>query len=176
MSGHNKWSKVKNKKAVSDAKKSKIFSKFARLITVEAKLAGGNLSSPGLKGAIEKAHAVNMPNDNINRAVKKATETGGGNMEAITYEAYGPSGVALIIEALTDNRNKAAQEVKFILSQHGTSLAASGSASWAFEKTGNSWVPKTFSPISEEDAPKLEALIEALEENDEVQEVFTNAE
>ncbi|MFA6536429.1 MAG: YebC/PmpR family DNA-binding transcriptional regulator [Candidatus Paceibacterota bacterium] len=176
MSGHNKWSKVKNKKAVSDAKKSKIFSKYSRLITLEAKKANGNTSSPGLKSIIEKARAANMPSDNIDRAVKKATEAGSQNMEVIVYEAYGPGGVALIIDALTDNRNKAAQEIKFILSEHGSALAAPGSASWAFEKTHEGWMPKTMAPISEEDGAKLEALIEALEENDEVQEIFTNAE
>lgn len=176
MSGHNKWSKVKNKKAVSDAKKSKIFSKLARVITIESKKVGGNLSSPGLKSAVDKARVANMPSDNIDRAVKKATETGSANMESITYEAYGPGGAALIIEALTDNRNKAAQEIKFILSENGSALAAPGSASWAFEKTHEGWLPKTMSPISDEDGAKLDALIEALEENDEVQEIFTNAE
>lgn len=176
MSGHNKWSQIKHQKAKTDAQKSKAFSKFARLIAVEAKKAGGNLSSPGLKTAIEKAKASNMPNDNIERAIKKATTDKGVAMENVTYEAYGPGGVALIIEALTDNRNKTAQEIKFTLSQHSSSLAGPGSAAWAFSKTGGEWQAQTTTTLSETDLTALEKLVEALEENDDVQEVFTNAE
>lgn len=176
MAGHNKWSKIKNRKAVTDARKSKIFTKMVRLLTVEAKKAKGNIESPGLRTAIEKAKSVNVPNENIERAIKKATDASSGEMESVTYEAYGPGGVAIIIEGLTDNRNKAAAEVKHILSKHGTALAGTGSASWAFEKTREGWVPKTTAPISEEDFAKLEMLVEELEDNDEVQEVFTNAE
>lgn len=175
MSGHNKWSKIKNIKAVADAKKSKIFSKIVRLITVEAKLANGNTNSPGLRAAIDKAREVNMPSDNIERAVKKASTEAGG-MEAITYESYGPGGCALIIDVLTDNRNKSAAEVKHILSKNGFALAAPGSASWAFEKSNGSWTPKSTVPITEKDATNLEKLIDELEENDDVQEVYTNAE
>jgi YebC/PmpR family DNA-binding regulatory protein len=176
MSGHNKWSQIKNKKAATDAKKSKIFSKMVRLITVESKKANGNVNSPGLKTAIDRAKAVNTPNDVIDRAVKKGTGTEAGTMEPITYEAYGPGGCALIIETLTDNRNKTAQEVKHILSLNGFELAGIGSATWAFEKTQEGWTPKTTIPISDEDGEKLEKLVNDLEDNDEVQEVFTNAE
>lgn len=184
MSGHNKWSQIKTQKAKTDAYKSKVFGKYAKLIGEEARKANGNLSAPGLKGAIEKARAENMPSDNIERAIKKATGAGAVAMESITYEAYGPSGVAIIIHALTGNRNKAAQEVKFILSEHGANLAAIGSASWAFRKkqtTDNSQQTTeleatTTVPLSEEDLVKLEALVDALESNEEVQEVYTNAE
>ena len=176
MSGHNKYSKIKHIKAKTDAQKSKMFTKFGRLITVEAKKAGGNLSSPGLKTAIEKARAVNMPNDTIDRAIKKATTDNSASMEAFTYESYGPGGCAIIIESLTDNRNKAAQEVKFILSKHGLGLAGIGSATWAFTKNHEGWIANTTIPLSEEDGKKLETLIEDLEENDDVQNVFTNAE
>jgi YebC/PmpR family DNA-binding regulatory protein len=175
MSGHNKWSKIKRQKEKTDAQKSKIYGKFVRLITVEAKKAGGNLSSPSLRAAIERARAENVPSDNIDRAVKKASESSAA-MESVTYEAYGPGGCAIVIEALTENRNKAAQEIKFILSNHGLSLAGMGSATWAFEKTHEGWVPKTTIPLSDEDGSKLSDLVEELEENDEVQEVFTNAE
>ena len=175
MSGHNKWSKIKHKKAASDAQKSKIFGKVGRLITVESKKSGG-IESPGLRAVIEKAKAVNMPKDAIERAVKKGAGADASQMESITYEAYGPGGVALIIEALTDNRNKAAAEIKHILSKQGLSLAGIGAATWAFEKEGSEWTPKTTVEISEEDGQKLEQIIEELEENDEVQEVFTNAE
>lgn len=172
MAGHNKWSKIKRQKAGTDAAKSKVFGKLARAITVAAKLGSG------LEQAVAKAREFNMPSDNIERAIKKASETSNEQLETIIYEAYGPGGSALIIEALTGNRNKAAQEVKFILSEHGTSLAGQRSAAWAFTKepSTNTWQPSMTVKLSEEDEKKLEALIDALEENDEVQEVFTNAE
>jgi YebC/PmpR family DNA-binding regulatory protein len=176
MSGHNKWSKIKRQKEKTDGQKSKIFGKMVKLITTEAKKAGGNLSSPGLKNAIEKAKAANVPNDNIERAVKKFSE-GGATMESITYEAYGPGGCAIIIEALTDNHNKAAQEIKHILANHGFSLAAIGSATWAFTRTPDmEWNAQTTIPLSEEDGEKLSELVDELEECDEVQDVYTNAE
>jgi transcriptional/translational regulatory protein YebC/TACO1 len=117
-----------------------------------------------------------MPADNIERAVKKGTGSGSLALEAITYEAYGPAGSALIIETLTTNRNKAAQEVKFILSKHGFALASPGSALWAFTKENNEWKPNTTIPLSEEDGKILGALIEELEDNDEIQDIYTNAE
>lgn len=170
MSGHNKWSKIKRQKAGTDAAKSKTFGKLARMITVAAK------QGKGLEQAIEKARAFGMPKENIERAVKKSSDAGGENLEHIIYEAYGPGGSALIIEALTSNRNKAAQEVKFILSEHGSSLAAQGSASWAFKRENGEWVPTTTVPLSPEDEAALTTLIDALEDNDEVQDVYTNAE
>lgn len=176
MSGHNKWSKIKRQKEKTDAQKSKVFGKFVRLITVEAKKAGGNIASPGLKSAIERAQAANVPKENIERAVKKFSE-GGAAMEAITYEAYGPGGCAMIIEALTDNRNKAAQEIKAILARHEFSLAGMGAASWAFTRNPDmTWTAQTTVPISDEDGEKLSELVDELEENDEVQDVYTNAE
>ncbi len=178
MSGHNKWSKIKNKKAVTDAQKSKIFGKLVRFITIESKKSGGDINSPSLRSAIEKARAANVPNDNIERAVSKGKSgSEGGNLEQITYEAYGPGGCALIIDALTDNRNKAAQEIKHILSKNGFELAAPGSASWAFTKSADSsWEPNLKVSVSESDGLILDKLIEELEENDEVREVYTNAE
>ena len=176
MSGHNKFSKIKHQKAKTDAQKSKVFTKMVKLISTEAKKAKGNLSSPGLANAIAKAKKENVPNDTIDRAVKKASADNSAAMDTIVYESYGPGGVAIIIEALTDNRNKAAQEVKFILSNHGAELAAPGSASWAFTKTHEGWMPSTTTPLEEADITKLQALIEELEENDEVQDVYTNAE
>ncbi len=178
MSGHNKWSKIKNKKAVTDAQKSKIFGKLVRFVAVESKKAKGDINAPGLRAAIEKAKGANVPSDNIERAIKKGAGEEDGEMEQITYEAYGPGGCALIIEALTENRNKAAQEIKHIFTKNGYELAVPGSATWAFEKQvgGSGWIPKNTMPISEEDGIKMQTLIEELEENDEVQEVFTNAE
>lgn len=175
MAGHNKWSKIKRQKAGTDAQKSKAFSKLVRYISVEAKKAGGNTSAPGLKTAIEKAREVNMPNDTIERAIKKATTDTSASMESITYEAYGPGGSALIIEALTDNRNKAAQEIKHILSRNGYELATPGSASWAFKREHAEWIAETTIPLSTEDEGVLEHIMNELEENDEVQNVYTNA-
>lgn len=176
MSGHNKFSKIKHQKAKTDAQKSKIFTKMVKLISAEAKKAGGNLRSPGLAAAIEKAKKENVPNDTIDRAVKKAGADNSASMENITYESYGPGGVAIIIETLTDNRNKAAQEVKHILSLFGSELAAPGSAAWAFTKTHEGYTPNTTTPIEDADIETLGKLVEALEENDEVQDVYTNAE
>ncbi len=176
MSGHNKFSKIKHLKAKNDAQKSKAFGKLVRLITVESKAAKGNVSSPSLAAAIEKARKENVPNDTIDRAVKKGSTDQSAAMESIVYEAYGPGGVAILIVALTTNRNKAAQEVKHILSLNELELAAQGSASWAFKKEGQEWVPTTTLPLEDADMEKLAKLIEDLEANDEVQEVYTNAE
>ena len=176
MSGHNKFSKIKRLKAKTDAQKSAVFTKFAKLLQMEAKKANGNITSPGLKAVIERAKAADMPNDNIDRAIKKASGAGAEQMEEVVYETYGPGGVAIIIEGLTSNKNRAAAEIKHILSLNEASLASSGSASWAFEKTAEGWMPKTMVPVSEEDTPKLEKLIEDLENNEDVQEIYTNAE
>lgn len=176
MSGHNKWTQIKRQKAKTDAQKSKLFSKYSKLITTAVKVAGGDANDPNVRMAVEKAREYNMPNENIERAIKKATSDNSAIMEKIIYETYGPGGTALIIEALTENRNKAAQEVKFILSNHNMSLAGIGSAAWAFTKTHDGWTPNTTVPLNESDSLLLEKVIEELENNDEVQEVFTNAE
>lgn len=176
MSGHNKYSKIKHLKAKTDAQKSKVFTKMVRLITMEVKKAKGNLTSPGVVTAIERARKENVPNDTIDRAIKKATTDNSAEMETIVYEAYGPGGVALMINVLTDNRNKAAQEIKHILSLNDTELAAVGSAAWAFTKTHEGWQANSTMPIEDADIEKLEKLVEELEANDDVQDVYTNAE
>ncbi|MDZ7726532.1 MAG: YebC/PmpR family DNA-binding transcriptional regulator [Candidatus Campbellbacteria bacterium] len=174
MSGHNKWSKIKHKKASSDAQKSKIFSKYAKMIDVEAKKAGGDVNSPGLKAVIDSAKKDNMPNENIDRAIKKATDPNTAAMEEVVYEAYGPGGVAIIITALTDNRNRTAAEIKHLLSKNGLSLAEPGAASWAFAKEEGEYMPNTTIDLSEEDEEKLEEIIDSLNESEEIEEVFTN--
>lgn len=175
MAGHNKWSKIKRQKEKTDGQKSKIFGKMVKLIQVEAKKANGNISSPGLKAAIEKAKAMNVPNDNIERAIKKSAEA--GEAELMVYEAYGPGGCAMIIECLTDNPNRANQTVKTILSRNGYAMAGVGSASWAFtHNPGEDWIPTSTIPLSEEDGEKLGTLIDELEEADEINEIYTNAE
>jgi YebC/PmpR family DNA-binding regulatory protein len=178
MSGHNKWAQIKHKKAITDGKKSKIFSKIVRYIATEAKLSGGK-ESPGLRSAIEKAKKVNMPAENIERAIKKASEPS-AQMENITYEAYGPGGVGIIIETLTDSRNRTAPEMKHILSKNGFALGGIGSVAWSFVKErtpeGMIWKPTTNISLSDEDLELLEKIVDELEENDDVQDVFTNAE
>ncbi|MDO8620079.1 MAG: YebC/PmpR family DNA-binding transcriptional regulator [bacterium] len=175
MSGHNKWSQIKEKKGKSDAKRSQIFSKYAKLISNEARAAKGNKDAPMLRSAIERARKENMPNENIERAIKKATE-GGGALEAIMYEGYGPGGVALLIEVLTDSKNRSAGEIKHLLAENGGNLASPGAAVWSFEKTPEGWKATTTTPLEDADIEKLEKLVEALEGNEDVQEVITNAE
>lgn len=175
MAGHNKWSKIKRQKEKTDGQKSKVFGKLVKLIQVEAKKAGGNVSSPGLKAAIEKAKSFNVPNDNIERAIKKSSEA--GESEVVIYEAYGPGGCAMIIEALTDNKNRANQTVKTTLAKNDLSMAAMGAASWAFtHNIGEDWIPTSTVPLSEEDGERLGKIIDELEESDDIQEVYTNAE
>lgn len=175
MAGHSKWAKVKHQKAITDTRKSKVFSKLVRFIAVEAKKAKGDRSSPGLRAAIEKARAANMPSDNIERAIEKAAGDS-VSVETLIYEAYGPGGAALIIEGYTDNRNRTAQEVKHILSKHGGSLAGPGAAMWAFEKNAEGKLePTTPIELSDEDLEKLAQLVDELEEHDDISDVYTNA-
>ena len=176
MSGHNKWSQIKNKKAATDAKKSKIFSKYARLITLESKKCNGDVNSATLRSVIEKAKKENMPSDHIERAVKKGKGGEGGEMETIIYEGYGPGGCGIIIEALTDNRNKAAAEIKHAFTKRGLVLGTPGSAGWNFDKTTEGYIPKMTTPLEDDDLQKLENLVDELEDNDEVQNVYTSAE
>lgn len=174
MSGHNKWSQIKNKKGAVDAKKSREFGKLSRLITVEVKKADGNATSPGVRQAVERARGINMPNENIERAIARGKEKDATALEEVVYEAYGPGGAALIILGLTDNKNRTGAEIKHLLSLSGAALAAHGAASWAFSREGNTWVPQNTLPVSEDDAQKLRELVEKLEEDEDIQEVFTN--
>lgn len=175
MAGHNKWKQIKDKKAKTDGAKSKLYSKYSKLISAEAQKVKGDKSAPSLRALVERAKAENVTNDVIDRAIKKA-EGGGAVLEAITYEAYGPGGCAMIIEALTTNKNKAAQEVKHILSDNGFSLASIGSATWAFKREGAVWTPVTTVALEDSDIAILEKLVSDLEANDEVQDVYTNVE
>jgi YebC/PmpR family DNA-binding regulatory protein len=174
MSGHSKWSQIKRQKGSEDAKRSKVFAKFARAISQESKRVKGDVNSPGLRVMIEKAKKENMPKDTIERAVKKGTSADMGELFEVMYEAYGPGGSALLIEELTDSKNRSAAEIKHLLSLHGSALAGQGAASWAFKKENSEWVPQVTVPLSDEDGSKLSILIEELEEKDDVQGVYTN--
>jgi YebC/PmpR family DNA-binding regulatory protein len=138
MSGHSKWSSIKHKKAARDAKRGKLFTKLIKEITIAARLGGGDINAnPRLRTAVLAAKAQSMPNDNIDRAIKKGTgELGGGQLEEVTYEGYGPGGVAIIVDALTDNRNRLVAELRFIFSRHGGNLGESGCVAWMFKKRG----------------------------------------
>lgn len=144
MAGHSKWAQIKHKKAQVDAKRGKIFTKLVKEISVAARLGGGDPEkNPRLRVAIEKAREVNMPYDNIKRAIMKGTgELAGTTYEEVTYEGYGPGGVALLIEAMTDNKNRTVSEIRHLLSKHGGSLGESGCVSWIFEKKGYILVDK----------------------------------
>ena len=138
MSGHSKWASIKHKKAATDVKRGKIFSKLAKEITISAKGGGGDLDANArLRLAVNKAKSVNMPADNIDRAIKKGTgELPGVSYEEISYEGYGPKGVAFIVEALTYNKNRTAAEIRNIFSKRGGNMAGPGSVSWMFTKKG----------------------------------------
>lgn len=176
MAGHSKWKQIKEKKGKEDAKRSREFSKFARMIAVESRGAGGNINSPNLRAVIERARAANMPKENIERAIAKGAGVGGAALEQVTYECYGPGGVAILIDAFTDSRNRTSQELKHLLDELGYALAAPGAASWAFSKNAEGgWAPTTTVPVEDADAEKLAELVEKIEAHGDVESVTTNA-
>ena len=139
MSGHSKWASIKHKKAIVDARRGKLFTKLARAITVAAKQGGGDPDgNPALALAVQKAKDASMPKDNIERAIAKGTGEGtdADALESVLYEGYGPGGVALLVEALTDNRNRTGSEVRHLLSKHGGNLGEPGSVAYLFDKRG----------------------------------------
>lgn len=138
MSGHSKWHSIKHKKAAADAKRGKIFTRLIKEISVAARLGGGDVdANPRLRTAVQTAKEANMPHDNIRRAILKGTgELPGHHYEAWTYEGYGPGGVAVFIEALTDNKNRTVAEIRHIFSKHGGNLGEAGSVQWMFERKG----------------------------------------
>ncbi len=175
MSGHNKWSKIKHKKAVTDAQRSKIFSKHSSLITMESRKAGGDITSAGVIAAIERAKKDSMPKENIDRAVAKGKDTASSALQEVLFEAFGPGGVAILITAVTDNNNRTAPEIKHAFTRAGYQIGAPGSASWAFKKNEHGYTPTTPTELSDEDGEKLAVLIEHIEEQDDVQEIYTSA-
>lgn len=234
MSGHSHYASIKYKKAITDAKRGKVFSKLSRQISIAAKEKGGDpATNPTLRVAIEKAKEFNMPKDNIERAVKKGTgELEGAKLESITFEAYGPGGIAIIIEGITDNKNRTLGEIKQILTQNGGKLVGEGGVQWMFgrkgvislspqnkeeaelsaieagaedvywhnntldiytkpeelekvkksledkglpsESTSLDWVAKENIETAEKDKQNCQKLFEALDENEAVQEIYSN--
>ena len=164
MSGHSKWATTKHKKAVIDSRRAKMFAKLIKNVEVAARMGGGDLAgNPTLYDAVQKAKKSSVPNDNIDRAVKRGSgaEAGGADYQTIMYEGYGPHGVALLIECLTDNRNRAAMEVRTAMSRNGGSLADPGSVSYLFHRKGVVLVPREQDgrAVSEDDV--LEATLDA---------------
>ena len=178
MSGHSKWSTIKHKKGAADAKRGRLFTKLIREISMSARLGGGAPeSNPRLRKAIEEAKAVNMPADNIKRAIQRGTgELPGVSYEEVTFEGYGPGGVAVFIEAMTDNKNRTLPEIRTIFSKHGGNLGESGSVRFLFQKKGYIAIEKD---KTSEDAV-MEAAIEAGAEDvsftDQYHEIQTAAE
>jgi YebC/PmpR family DNA-binding regulatory protein len=237
MSGHSKWSTIKRKKGAADAKRGKIFTKLIKEITIAAREGGGDPSAnPRLRLAVDNAKASNMPADNIDRAIKKATgELEGVTYQELTYEGYGPGGVAILVEAATDNKNRTVAEIRHLFSKNGGNMGENGSVAWMFDKKGIitlpsqsktedeimdivleagaedlqteedffeiqtalesfeavrkallaknlmienaslQWIAKNTVTIGSNEAEKVMNLIEALEENDDVQNVYSNA-
>lgn len=239
MSGHSKWANIKHKKAKTDAQKGKIYTKFSKMIIVAVREGGPDPNANSrLKDVIEKAKAANMPNENIARAIKRGSgELGGANYEEILYEGYGPGGVAVMLDVMTDNRNRTAAEMRHIFDKNGGNLGESGCVAWMFDKKGLiiiersddmdldeimmiaidtgaedveeeedsieittspedfetvkkaledngltlasaeiTYLPKSTVTLSGKDSEKMEKLIEAMEDHDDVQNIYTNYE
>lgn len=177
MAGHSKWSNIKRRKGAQDAKRGKIFMRHAKNIYTAAKEGGGDPDmNPSLRTAIENAQADNMPKDNIERNIKKATGTlEGVSYEEITYEGYGPGGVAVIVDVLTDNRNRAASEIRHAFSKHGGNLGENGSVSFMFDRKGYIVVLNEKGVIDEDEVTleAIEAGAEDIEAEEDAYEIFT---
>ena len=175
MSGHSKWSSIKHKKAATDAKRGKIFTKVIKEITVAARMGGGDIeTNPRLRTAVQAAKAENMPKDNIERAIKKGTgELEGVNYEEISYEGYGPGGAAVLVESLTDNKNRTVADIRSIFGKNGGNLGENGCVAWMFDKKGYIVVERN--AIDEETLMEtaLEAGAEDIREDDSNFEVIT---
>ena len=175
MSGHSHWAGIKHKKEAADQKRGKIFSKLLTAISAAAKDEPNPEFNPRLRAAIEKAKEASVPQENIERAIKRAGEAGGA-LEELTFEAYGPGGAAIIIEAVSDNKNRTIQEIKKILNGFGGKWAEAGSVRWAFESVSkeSGWQAKFSQELSNDDKNKLKVLIDNLEEQNDVQKIYTN--
>ena len=171
MSGHSKWSTIKRQKESTDIKRGLLFSKLARAITIAGKVGVNPDANFKLRLAIDRARAANMPKDNIERAITKAV--GGAAVEEVTYEGYGPSGVAVVVQAVTDNKNRTAQEIKNLFERGGGRLGNPGSVSYQFEELGQLLVQKTSSP-EEQMLALIDAGVEDLEETPDGIEIFVN--
>ena len=178
MSGHSKWATIRRKKGALDAKRGKLFTKLIKELTIAAREGGGDPSgNPRLRLAVDNAKAANMPADNIERAIKKATgELEGTTISELTYEGYGPGGIALLVEVATDNKNRTVAEVRHLFSKHGGNMGESGSVAWMFEKKGVISLPKQNKSEDEVMEIVLNAGAEDLQTEDEFFEIQTDVE
>jgi YebC/PmpR family DNA-binding regulatory protein len=178
MSGHSKWHSIKHKKGAADAKRGKLFTKFIKEITVAARSGGGDPEGNArLRKAIADAKAGNMPNDTIDRAIRRGTgEEEGVHYEEVTYEGYGPGGVALLIETMTDNRNRTVAEIRHMFSKNGGNLGEAGSVGWLFEKKGYIVVEKTAKPEDELFDIAIDAGADDLRDDEDNFEIITSLE
>ncbi len=178
MSGHSKWSTIKRAKGAADAKRGALFGKLSKKITLATK--DGNSGDPNfnpkLRLEVDKAKQAGMPNDNIDRAIKKGLgNDGGATLEEVVYEGYGPGGSAFLIEAITDNKNRTVQSIKTIFTKNSGNLGAQGSVAWQFKKTEAGEMESTIPlELSDEDLNKAEKLYNALDDDDDVTAVYTN--
>lgn len=172
MSGHSHWSGIKHKKEILDKKRAQSFSKLLNAISIAAKVDPNPEFNPHLRMAIDKAKENQVPQDNIERAIKKAKEL--SNLEELLIEVYGPGGCAILVEAISDSRNRTMGELKKIINENSAKIANPGSVLWAFEKTPEGWHTKFPQTIQGSDLEKVEKFIEELENNDDVQKVITN--
>ncbi len=176
MSGHSKWSSIKHKKGAADAKRGKVFTKLIKEITVAARMGGSGdpNMNPRLRVAIAAAKAENMPKDNIERAIKKGTgELEGVNYEEAIYEGYGPGGAAVLVESLTDNKNRAVSEIRYLFSKCGGNLGEAGCVAWMFDKKGYMSVSKKSIEEDHLMEAALEAGAEDIREDDDIYEIIT---
>ena len=178
MSGHSKWHTIKHKKSLLDARRGKLFTKLIKEITVAARLGGGDPeANPRLRKAIADAKAANMPNDTIERAIKRGTgEIEGASYEEVTYEGYGPGGVAVLIHAMTDNRTRTVAELRHLFSKNGGNLSEAGSVAWMFERKGYIVVDKTAMPEEKLFELAIEAGAEDLRDDEDSFEIITDPE
>lgn len=177
MAGHNKWKQIKHQKDATDKKKGRLFSKLANLIAITAKKEPNPQFNPTLRSTIERARAAAMPQANIDRAITRASES--EELEELILEIYGPEGSGLLVDAVTDNRNRTTNEVRALLKDYDAKLATPGSLVWAFKRDESdpaavSYTPKFPQAVSEEAKEKVAALTLALEERDDVNEIYTN--
>lgn len=175
MSGHSKWASIKHKKGAADAKRGRLFTKLIREITVAAKNGGGNPdTNPSLRTAINRANTANMPKDNIAKAIKKGTgELPGITYESCTFEGYGPGGVAILVETLTDNKNRSSAEIRNIFSKKGGNMAGAGSVGWIFTSKGYILIDKASIGEDELFSVAVDAGAEDIKTSDKNYEVFT---
>jgi YebC/PmpR family DNA-binding regulatory protein len=174
MSGHSHWAGIKHKKGATDQKRGELFGKLLNAVSIAAKTELNPDFNPRLRAAIDKAKEAGVPKDKIDAAIKRASDSS-SVLEELLFEAYGPGGAAMLIEAASDSRNRTVADVKKILNELGGKWAEPGSVAWAFEKTPGGWTGKFWQELKEEDRNGLRALVEALEKSDGVQRVYTNA-